>query len=111
MGRWDKRSNRLLETNTFRVWLSLVEYSVWGGGVVGSNPTTRTNKIREHYMKTVSVELTEDELMWLQQIYSSRVKLANNIIERTPDLLTPEFEKYYNLDKQVLEKINKVVDE
>lgn len=44
MKRQQKLWYNVLSKNKNRVWLSLVEYSVWGGGVEGSNPSTRTNR-------------------------------------------------------------------
>lgn len=61
-------------TVTVRAWLSLVEHRVWGAGVAGSNPVTRTTFIEGHMEKLlVFADYSAEGLSLLQEHSAGKV--------------------------------------
>lgn len=62
--------------------------------------------------ETVTLELSIEQLVWLEKIWSGRVRIGENILTRLEETdLPPEFHENLEIDKSILYEIERVKNE
>lgn len=60
--------------------------------------------------ETVSLELSIEQLEWLEKIWSARVRICENILTRLEESnYPPDFHKNLDTDKAILTEIERVM--
>ncbi|AFC21906.1 hypothetical protein GAP32_450 [Cronobacter phage vB_CsaM_GAP32] len=60
----------------------------------------------------VTLQLSVEEFKWLEKIWSSRVRLGENILTRYEESdLPPNFHDNFDIDKSILNEIERIKNE